>query len=98
MKNLDILQSYYGTKMGTTAVVQTPADHTLLKFLVPTAAPVENGPSRKELLEEFLQRQKMSSGPEMAQQMTEHCNECNCAREELPTEGILVCPKCGSEE
>jgi hypothetical protein len=41
---------------------------------------------------------KLSAGPEMTQQMTEHCLSCNVAREEIPSEGILVCPKCGSEE
>ena len=75
-----------------------PPDNTLLKFMMPSTPVAETGVSRKELLEEFLQRQKMSNGPEVVQLMTEHCNECNCAREELPTEGILVCPKCGSEE
>jgi hypothetical protein len=30
--------------------------------------------------------------------VTEHCFQCNVPREELAEEGILVCPKCGSEE
>jgi uncharacterized Zn finger protein (UPF0148 family) len=41
---------------------------------------------------------KLSSGPEAGQLMTEHCNNCNTAREEITSEGTLVCPKCGSEE
>ena len=73
----------------------TATENTFLKFLAPTVTVVD---SRKGLLDEFLQRMKMSSGPEVVQQMTEHCHACNVAREELPAEGILVCPKCGSEE
>jgi uncharacterized Zn finger protein (UPF0148 family) len=30
--------------------------------------------------------------------LTEHCPGCNVAREEISSEGILVCPSCGSEE
>jgi len=30
--------------------------------------------------------------------LTEHCVQCNVAREEISSEGILVCPRCGSEE
>lgn len=98
MKNLDLMLRYYGTKETVAPAPSAPTENTFLKFLAPQAAPVETGVSRKSLLEEYQQRMKMSHGPEVGQQMTEHCHACNTAREELPTEGILVCPKCGSEE
>jgi integrase len=41
---------------------------------------------------------KLSAGPEYVQHVTEHCMQCNIAREEISSEGILVCPRCGSEE
>lgn len=100
MKNLDLMLRYYGGGSAEPAIVPTQAvsaDHTFLKFLNPTTA-TDPGSSRKGLLDEFLQRMKTGQGPEVIQQMTEHCHACNVAREELPSEGILVCPKCGSEE
>jgi Zn finger protein HypA/HybF involved in hydrogenase expression len=50
------------------------------------------------MYDEYVQRMKLSNGPEALQQMTEHCEVCNIAREEISSEGILVCPRCGSEE
>jgi uncharacterized Zn finger protein (UPF0148 family) len=41
---------------------------------------------------------KLSNGPEILQLMTEHCTACNTAKEEVTSEGILVCPRCGAEE
>ena len=98
MTNLDLMMRYYGKSEGPAPVTQTTNENTFMKFLTPTATASEGGISRKGLLDEFLQRMKASHGPEVVQLMTEHCHECNVAREELPTEGILVCPKCGSEE
>jgi hypothetical protein len=95
MKNLDLMLSYYGGVESITPVVQTSNENTFTKFLSMNS---EAGVSRKGLLDEFLQRMKVSSGADVVQLMTEHCHECNVAREELPTEGILVCPRCGSEE
>ena len=47
---------------------------------------------------EYVARMKLTNNPEVLQQQTEHCMGCNVAREEISSEGILVCPKCGSEE
>lgn len=97
MKNADLLLDYY-KKQEPAGLPSTPRDAgTFLKFFAsgPTG---EAGPTRKQMFEEYVHRMKLSSGPEMTQQMTEHCLSCNVAREEIPSEGILVCPKCGSEE
>jgi len=100
MKNLDLMLRYYGNSAPEpiAAPQQSTSENTFLKFLGQASAG-EPSVSRKGLLDEFLQRMKASpNGPEVLQQMTEHCQACNMAREEIPTEGILVCPKCGSEE
>ena len=60
--------------------------------------PTDTGPSRKQMFDEYVQRMKLSNGPEIVQLLTEHCVQCNVAREEISSEGILVCPRCGSEE
>jgi hypothetical protein len=97
MKNADLLLDYY-KKQEPTGLPSTPRDAaTFLKFFASGAAG-DTGPTRKQMFEEYVQRMKLSAGPEMTQQMTEHCLSCNVAREEIPSEGILVCPKCGSEE
>ena len=97
MKNADLLLDYY-KRSEPTALQTTPRDaSTFLKFFS-NAAAGEAGPTRKQMFEEYVQRMKLSAGPEMTQQLTEHCAACNVAREEIPSEGILVCPKCGSEE
>ena len=98
MKNLDLMMRYYGNTPETPVVQrQTTHENTFLKFLSTTGT-VDPGVSRKGILDEFLQRMKSGVSPEVLQEMTEHCHACNVAREELPSEGILVCPKCGSEE
>lgn len=98
MKNIDLMMRYYGnTSDLPSAPRQQSQEHTFLKFLQP-GGPADAGVSRKGILDEFLQRMKTGQGPEVIQEMTEHCHACNTAREELPSEGILVCPKCGSEE
>jgi len=97
MKNIDLMMTYYSGTESSVPVSQPTNDNTFSKFLSSTASG-DPGVSRKGLLDEFLQRMKASHGPEVIQLMTEHCHDCNVAREELPTEGILVCPKCGSEE
>jgi predicted nucleic acid-binding Zn-ribbon protein len=97
MKNADLLLDYY-KKQEPAGLPSTPRDAgTFLKFF--TSGPTGDvGPTRKQMFEEYVHRMKLSSGPEMTQQMTEHCLACNVAREEISSEGILVCPKCGSEE
>ena len=98
LKNMDLLDDYYRKQdAGTTAHSQHPKDaNTFMRFFTGGADPI--GPSRKQMFDEYVQRMKLSSGPEVVQQMTEHCIQCNTAREEITSEGILVCPKCGSEE
>ena len=99
MKNMDLLNDYY-KKSESTAAVPTlaPKDaNTFLKFFQ-AGAPESIGLTRKQMFDEYVQRMKLSAGPEAGQLMTEHCSSCNTAREEITSEGTLVCPKCGSEE
>lgn len=95
LKNMDLLVEYY--KKQDSAGVPSSAPATFLKFFANTNG-ADQGLTRKQMYDEYIQRMKLSSGPEMTQQMTEHCLSCNVAREEIPSEGILVCPRCGSEE
>ena len=94
MKNMDILMDYYNRPTQTT---QTKDTTTFMKFFT-AAAPVEAGMTKKQMFDEYVARMKLGNAPEVTQQMTEHCNACNVAREEISSEGILVCPRCGSEE
>jgi uncharacterized Zn finger protein (UPF0148 family) len=99
MKTMDLLTEYY-TKSETTTAVPALASkdaNTFLKFFQ-SATPETTGFSRKQMFDEYVQRMKLSSGPDAGQRMTEHCTNCNTAREEITSEGTLVCPKCGSEE
>ena len=97
MKNMDLLLEYY-KKQDPAGVPSTARDTgTFAKFFA-TATAGDTGPTRKQMYDEYVHRMKLSTGPEMTQQMTEHCTSCNVAREEISSEGILVCPKCGSEE
>ena len=99
MKNMDILIEYYKKQDSTTALPNAhPKDaNTFLKYFSGQAQ-TDTGPSRKQMFDEYVQRMKLSAGPEATQRLTEHCMDCNVAREEISSEGILVCPKCGSEE
>ena len=77
----------------------TPKDmKTCMKYFAGTQNQESIGESRKQMFDEYVQRMKLSNGPEVTQQLTEHCLACNVAREEISSEGTLVCPKCGSEE
>lgn len=99
LKNMDILNEYY--KKENTISLSVPSatkeSNTFLKFFA-AAVPVDSGSSKKQIFDEYIQRMKLSAGLDYIQQMTEHCSQCNVAREEITSEGILVCPKCGSEE
>jgi hypothetical protein len=98
MKNADLLLDYYKKQEPVGALASAPKDaSSFLKFFA-NATTGDTGPTRKQMFDEYVHRMKLSSGPEMTQQMTEHCASCNVAREEIPSEGILVCPRCGSEE
>jgi uncharacterized Zn finger protein (UPF0148 family) len=100
LKNMDILIEYYKKQdvgaSGPSSLL--PKDtNTFLKFFA-SAVPEQSGHTRKQMFDEYVQRMKLSNGPEVVQLLTEHCAQCNVAREEISSEGILVCPRCGSEE
>jgi hypothetical protein len=99
LKNMDLLMNYYNRdSSGTSATTVAPKDaNTFLKFFA-TAPSTDTGSTRKQMFDEYVSRMKLGTVPETIQQQTEHCNQCNIAREEISSEGILVCPKCGSEE
>jgi hypothetical protein len=100
IKNADIMLKYYGSSDKVQMVSTTPADqNTFVKYLT-QGTQDSTSISKKDLYEEFTSRMKLNTGVEIIEKTytTEHCNNCNIAREELSEEGILVCPKCGSEE
>lgn len=99
LKNMDLLDEYYKKQDSSVAAPTLhPKDaHTFLKYFT-TDIPVDTGMSRKQMFDEYVQRMRLSNGSEVVQLMTEHCQQCNVAREEISSEGILVCPRCGSEE
>ena len=99
LKNMDLLDEYY-KKQDTSSsgpTLQSKDANTFMKFFT-ASVPCETGMSRKQMFDEYVQRMKLSAGPDVVQLMTEHCVQCNVAREEISSEGILVCPRCGSEE
>jgi uncharacterized Zn finger protein (UPF0148 family) len=100
MKNMDILLDYYG-KQDATSAPSAPLlkdANTFLKFFVANVPMTDTGLSKKQMFDEYVTRMKLTNGPEATQLLTEHCVACNTAREEISSEGILVCPSCGSEE
>ena len=99
MKNMDILIDYYGKQDTVSAPSVAPKDaNTFMKFFSANVPAVDNGLTKKQMFDEYVARMKLSNGPEATQLLTEHCSACNTAREEISSEGILVCPSCGSEE
>jgi len=99
MKNMDLLMEYYDRPEPASTSIQSPKDaSTFMKFFTPSAPSESAGASRKQMFDQYVARMKLSNNPEATQLMTEHCIGCNVAREEISSEGILVCPKCGSEE
>jgi uncharacterized Zn finger protein (UPF0148 family) len=100
MKNMDILLDYYGkeTNGSSPSIAPTKETNTFLKFFVANTPAVDAGLTKKQIFDEYVSRMKLSNGPEASQLLTEHCTACNVAREEISSEGILVCPSCGSEE
>jgi uncharacterized Zn finger protein (UPF0148 family) len=97
---MDILMDYYGKETSTPSQPSLPPkeSNTFLKFFVANTPAVDTGLSKKQIFDEYVARMKLSNGPEATQLLTEHCTVCNVAREEISSEGILVCPSCGSEE
>lgn len=102
LKNADIMLKYYGTTEKAQVVTTNPADqNTFLKYLnssqVTADIPIH---SKKFLYEEYTSRMKLNTGQEgydSKEIVSEHCDNCNIAREENSEEGVLVCPQCGSE-
>jgi hypothetical protein len=96
LKNMDILNEYYKPALGSHTLA--PKESTSILKYFSAAAVADSGPTRKQMYDEYVQRMKLSNGPEIVQLMTEHCVACNTAKEEVTSEGILVCPRCGAEE
>jgi len=98
LSNMDLLNEYYKKQDNAASqTMGTKESNTIMKFFN-AAAPTDLGLTRKQMFDEYVTRMKLSNGPEYVQLMTEHCAGCNVAREEISSEGILVCPRCGSEE
>ena len=98
-KNSDIILKYYSST-DNQQIQSSPSDQTtFMKYLTPNVVHTPSI-SKKELYEEYTSRMKLNSFNEQEEKtcVTEHCFQCNVPREELAEEGILVCPKCGSEE
>lgn len=101
LKNADIMLQYYGNTEKPKQVTNSCMDeNTFVKYLVTNTSSDIGSQSKKQLFEEYATRMKLKGMevPEMKQVVTEHCETCNIPREELSSEGVLVCPKCGSEE
>jgi hypothetical protein len=93
-KNTDIFLKYYDEKETISQITTKPQDHTFMKYVIQTS----NGTSKKQIFDDYLSRMKLYTGSEKVSSDSEHCTNCNIAREENLSEGILVCPECGSEE
>lgn len=102
LKNADIMLKYYGAAEKASVVSNSLTDqNTFVKYLVASSFNNESGiHTKKQLFEEYATRMKLNTGNDYADQtvISEHCERCNISREELTDQGILVCPKCGSEE
>jgi uncharacterized Zn finger protein (UPF0148 family) len=106
LENGDIMLEYYAQQNKTTAPKAAVFSGASLTTFDKLFQPAESGevPTKKKIFDEYIQRMGMSNGmvvteaAETLKKMAEHCSLCNLPREELTAEGILVCPKCGSEE
>jgi predicted nucleic acid-binding Zn-ribbon protein len=96
-KNADIFLKYYGSTETSNNQTSVNDTNTFMKYIVQQK---NEGPSRKQIFTEYLSRMKLTDGTEKIDSdvSSEHCTKCNIAREEISSEGILVCPECGSEE
>jgi hypothetical protein len=105
LQNGDIMLDYYTQtkKMAPKVATFVPGSLTTFDKLFQPADTAE-APTKRKIFDEYIQRMGLSNGTGIAdsaetlKKMAEHCSNCNVAREELTAEGILVCPKCGSEE
>jgi len=102
LKNADIMLKYYGTQeKSSVGASNSTNQNTFLKFLQTKEASSDPVVSKKELFEQYAARMKLntaSHSESVPATSSEHCESCNVSREELTSEGILVCPLCGSEE
>lgn len=102
LKNADIMLKYYGNQeKAHVGVSNSTNQNTFLKYLQSSGTPTDSGVSKKELFEQYAARMKVNiAAPTEAVKVdsAEHCERCNVSREEITSEGILVCPECGSEE
>jgi hypothetical protein len=105
IENGDLMLNYYlGTSSKRPTIVPTgpattnPTSLTFDKFLA-VQEPTE-APSKKKIFDEYISRMGMGlpEAVDTLKKVSEHCSVCNVAREEIASEGILVCPQCGSEE
>jgi len=102
LKNADIMLKYYGTAEKTQLGVSNSTNqNTILKYLTSSTNTDSVGTSKKELFEQYASRMKFNtntSTESTTHDTSEHCDRCNVSREEIGSEGILICPICGSEE
>jgi hypothetical protein len=102
LKNADIMLKYYGAQEKThVGVSNSTNQNTFLKYLQSSGTPTDSGVSKKDLFEQYAARMKLNvAAPAETTKVdiAEHCEQCNVSREEITSEGILVCPLCGSEE
>lgn len=102
LENGDLMLEYYGGKTVRKPVSAVKVDAgnltTFDKFV--QVAEVTEQPSKKKIFDEYITRMGLGlpDNSESLKRITEHCSQCNIAREEIASEGILVCPRCGSEE
>lgn len=102
LENGDLMLEYYSGKTLRKQAVATKVEPgnltTFDKFI--QVAEVTEQPSKKKIFDEYVTRMGlgMPENAESLKRITEHCSGCNIAREEIASEGILVCPRCGSEE
>lgn len=107
LNNADIMLEYYSqpkkSNVPKAAISMSGSLTTFDKLFQPVEAE-SVAPTKRKIFDEYVNRMGLSNGTiitdaaETLKKMAEHCNVCNVAREELTAEGILVCPKCGSEE
>lgn len=102
LKNADIMLKYYGIAEKTQLGVSNSTNqNTILKYLTSSTNTDSVGTSKKELFEQYASRMKFNtntSTESTTHDTSEHCDRCNVSREEIGSEGILICPICGSEE
>jgi hypothetical protein len=103
LRNADIMLEYYTPSQASNAstlIAKTTKGATTFDKMF--AMSVDTAPSKKKLFDEYISRMGLNNGlidnPEAIKRMAEHCSVCDVAREEIASEGILVCPHCGSEE